>query len=433
MEHWLTEVERDEVIRRLILWGLVKWDNARKLPLKSGGTTDVYVMLRNMRNVPESQKYLGWLYANPIGRLRADRFIEVPTAVSGLASQISTQLNIPYVTVRDQPKIGRVAAENYIGEFQRGEVVPIVDDVITDGASKIIPYNIAKCYDVHQSAPVVVLCDRQQGWRKKFIELGIECDVWSAMTLHHIRRYLIEHSFMERCAKEVEEKNPLIIALDNRDWEEGVLSVVDPLRTSGCILKVNDLIFNEGIKNLVSDLQVYGRVMVDLKSHDIPHTVANIMKHLLPCPPWAVTVHASGSKDMVSAAVKTLAQTSTKVLAITVLTSFDEATCEEVYHRLPPEQVEVLAQIACDAGAHGFVCSPEEVNMLKKKYPQMICVTPGIRSAGSNVGDQKRIATPQGALDQGSDYLVMGRQILGAADPVQEVQRLLQEEIRPFA
>lgn len=428
MEHWLTNGEREEVIEKMLLWGLIKWDNARKLPLKKGGMTDVYVMLRDMRNHPEAQKFFGRIYSNPIMRLNAQRFIEVPTAVSGLASQISTSVNIPYITVRDNPKKGRVAAADYIGEFRRGEIVPIIDDVITDGASKIVPYNVAKRFGVRQNVPIIVLVDRQQGWREKFLELGIESDVWSAMTLHHIRRYLIENNLMERCNPLIEENNPLIVAYDNRSWDE-ILPFIDSLRTTGCIIKVNDLLFNRGIEDLIPNLQVYGRVMADLKSHDIPKTVANIMKHLLPCPPWAVTVHASGAGEMIRAATKTLSNTPTKVLAVTVLTSIDPVTCDEVYRRRPIKQVEKLAQIAHEAGAHGFVCSPQEVSMLKRDYPRMICVTPGIRSVDQETHDQKRVDTPQKALEQGSDYLVMGRQILGNPNPVAEVERLLHEEI----
>lgn len=428
MEHWLTNAEQEEVIEKMLEWRLIKWDNARKLPLKKGGMTDVYVMLRDMRNYPKAQKFFGHIYSNPIMRLRAQRFIEVPTAVSGLASQISTCANIPYVTVRDNPKKGRVAAADYIGEFRRGEIVPIIDDVITDGASKIVPYNVAKRFGVGRNVKIVVLVDRQQGWREKFLELGIESDVWSAMTLHRIRRHLIENALMERCDPSVEEGNPLIVAYDDRDWDS-ILPFIDSLRTTGCIIKVNDLLFNKGIESLIPNLQVYGRVMADLKSHDISQTVANIMKHLLPCPPWAVTVHASGAGEMIKAAVKTLSGTVTKVLAVTVLTSIDPATCEEVYRRRPIKQVEKLARIACDAGAHGFVCSPQEVGMLKRDYPRMTCVTPGIRSIDQETHDQKRVDTPQRAREQGSDYLVMGRQILGALDPVAEVERLLREEI----
>ena len=128
-------------------------------------------------------------------------------------------------------------------------------------------------------------------------------------------------------------------------------------------------------------------------------------------------------------AVATLEGTTTKVLAVTVPTSFDEKTCEEVYTCLPKEQVLKLAAIAYRAGVHGFVCSPLEVKELKKLYPDKIFVTPGVRSPGADHGDQQRVDTPKGAMDEGANKIVMGRQILDAPDPVAEAKRVLKDEL----
>lgn len=169
--------------------------------------------------------------------------------------------------------------------------------------------------------------------------------------------------------------------------------------------------------------------MADLKCHDIPRTVRNTCRRLAKTPPWAVTVHSSGGGEMVRAAVEALAGTPTKVLAITVLTSIDDATGEEIFTRLPSDQVKVLAGIADDAGAHGLVCSPLEVMELRCQYPEMVLVTPGVRSVGAGRDDQKRVDTPVSAMKGGADYLVMGSQIFGAEDPVAEVNRILREEL----
>ena len=134
---------------------------------------------------------------------------------------------------------------------------------------------------------------------------GVNIDVWSGMTLHHVRRFLIENGLMERCDLIVEKKNPLIVALDGNSWET-ILPFLDQIRTTGCILKVNDLLLWEGIKSLIPYLQVYGRGMADLKGHDISNTLENISRHLLPNPPWAVTVHGSGSEEMIKATVNIL-------------------------------------------------------------------------------------------------------------------------------
>jgi orotidine-5'-phosphate decarboxylase len=431
MGYWLTPWERERVIKGLIKYGLLKWDNGRSLPLKSGGKTDIYINLRDARKNPKALDFVSAQYVNPITRLNPSRFIEVPDSVSCFAPLISVKTGIPYITIREQAKTGRVAKASTIGETGSfGESLCMVDDVVTDGASKIIP-NKECLRMLPEEITLVVLVDRQQGWQEKFKEEGISMPVWAGMTLHDVRRYLIENGIMERCDRALEAENPLIIGLDGKSWDE-ILPYIDVLRTSGCILKVNDLLMNKGIENLIPDLQVYGRVMADLKENDIPNTVKNITKHLLPYPPWAVTVHANGSEEMVRAAVKNLEGTATKVLAVTVLTSIDPKTCKEIYTRLPREQVRALARIGYRAGAHGFVCSAEEVAELKKDYPKAVFVVPGTRSEGVDKGDQKRSGTPAKAMEDGADYLVMARQILDAPNPVAEVMRVLKEELGRF-
>jgi orotidine-5'-phosphate decarboxylase len=118
------------------------------------------------------------------------------------------------------------------------------------------------------------------------------------------------------------------------------------------------------------------------------------------------------------------------VLAVTLLTSFDEHSCEEIYTRQPWEQVQALARIAKRGGADGFVCSAEEAQELKRLYPGMIVVTPGIRSEGVDTGEQARVKTPRGAIDAGADYLVMGRQIYESPNPVTEINRIYKEELK---
>lgn len=425
---WLTPEERYTVIEGLISYGLIKWDNDRKLKLKSGGNTDIYINLRDARNNPKASAFVARIFANALFRLNIECFAEIPDAVTPFSSRISEYINVPYITIRKEEKAGRNADAKIIGETKPGMRVAIYDDVITNGASKLGPYQTCLSKDL-RILPAIVLVDRQQGWKQKFVELGINMDVWPGMTLHDVRRHLIENGYMERCDIDLEEKNPLIIAYDGKPWEE-MLPLMDTLRTSGCIVKANDLLFNLGIENLIPALQVYGRVMADLKSHDISNTVGNIMKHLLPHPPWAVTVHASGSKEMMQAAVKILKDTPTKVLAVTVLTSIDPKTCEDIFIRRPLEQVLALARIAYRAGAHGLVCSPEELPELRPLYPNMLLVTPSLRSPGVDEGDQKRVSTYTKAKERGADYFVGGRQFLEASDPVAEIRRVLTEELK---
>lgn len=425
---WLDPAEKKEVVDALIRWNLLRFSNKRDLPLKSGGTTDIYINLRDARNNPEAIRYIAQLFEIPLRRLPIRRFVEVPDSVSCFAGPISIATGLPYITVREQAKEGRVAKATMIGEARYGERVAILDDVVTNGASKIAAWR--ECVRAGlKPENLVVLVDREQGWQKKFAEENIRMNVWPGMTLHDVRRHLVSTlGMMERCDPALEAKNPIIVALDGKSWSE-ILPVIDQLRPTGCILKVNDLLLNKGIEWILSNLSVYGRVMADLKGHDIRSTLENIARHLLKNPPWAVTVHGSGGEDMIKGVVEVLKGTPTKVLVVTVLTSFDPVTCDEIYSRMPQDEVRVLAKIAKRAGAHGLVSSPEEVGMLRDLCPGMELVTPGVRSAGVATHDQKRTDTPAGAIERGANKIVMGRQLFGAPNPVLEVHRVLTEEL----
>ena len=422
---WLYPEEQQQVVLRLLELGLLKFDNDRKLPLKKGGWTDLYMNLRDARNNPEATEYLARLFRIPLQRLDCKIFAEIPSALSGVGGHLSVLLGVPYLTFREEAKPGRVAQATVIGRVQKGATFHFLEDVIKDGASKIKPYHEAIRLGL-QPLSLVVLVDRQQGWPAVFEREGIHLPVWSGMTLHDVRRELINSGAMQRCDPKVEADNRLIVALDGRSWKES-LPLIDPLRTAGCIWKVNDFAFAEGSTRLIPELSVYGRAMLDFKLHDIPDTVERVCRRLQSCPPWAVTVHASGTGAMVQAARRGLGNAPTLVFAVTVLTSLDETACKEVYVRRPLTQVKALARIAFDAGADGLVCSPEEVQQLKRLYPDKIFVTPGVRPAGSDPDDQKRISTPRVARERGADFLVVGRPITAAKDPVQAVQAILAE------
>jgi len=428
--YWLSAWEKREALEALLYFNILKWSNKRNLPLKSGSQTDIYVNLRQARDTPEAMRFFAQLFSHPLKRLRVDRVAEIPQAVTCFSGLISSDINKPLVTIRDQAKQGRATDANLIGDIRPGELIGLFDDVITDGQSKLSGYQTI-CQ--RGARPVLVVAvDRQQGWRETFKALNVNMPVWSGMTLHDIRAFLIEKGIMERCPEEVELANNIIIALDGKPWSE-ILPIVDELRTTGVILKVNDLLFDMGIENLVPMLSVYGRVMVDLKSHDIPNTVLNVCRRLAKYEPWACTVHASGGLEMIQAAKRGLAGKMTKVLAVTVLTSINEKRSEAIYRRNPRTTVKDLAHMAWNdgAGADGFVCSPQEVSMLRKLFPQALIVTPGVRSPGAARGDQARVDTPAHAISAGANYIVGGRQFFAAPNPVTEVRRVQQEEIDP--
>lgn len=175
-------------------------------------------------------------------------------------------------------------------------------------------------------------------------------------------------------------------------------------------------------------------LFLDLKLHDIPNTVAGAVRAVVPCEADFLTLHASGGQEMMKAAVDAAREESSKtgyrapkILGVTVLTSFDEAALIAVGQETPVEkQVVRLAQQARQAGLAGLVCSPKEIEILRKELGQdMLLVVPGIRPSGAEIGDQKRVMTPRQASDAGADWLVIGRPITEASDPAQAAREIL--------
>ncbi len=163
-------------------------------------------------------------------------------------------------------------------------------------------------------------------------------------------------------------------------------------------------------------------IFLDLKLHDIPNTVAKAVEALAPLSPAILTVHAAGGREMLAAAKKA-APPSTKVVAVTVLTSLDQGDLRDVgVEASPADQVTRLARLAQESGVDGIVCSGAEVAHARAAWPDGFFVVPGVRPAGSDVGDQKRVVTPREALDDGASVLVIGRPISGAPDPAQAIR-----------
>ncbi len=163
-------------------------------------------------------------------------------------------------------------------------------------------------------------------------------------------------------------------------------------------------------------------VFLDLKLHDIPNTVAKSVAALAPLAPAILTVHATGGHEMLRAA-KQAAPPGTRVVAVTLLTSLDQADLGDLGMTWSPkDQVTRLARLARDAGVDGIVCSGEEVADAKAAWPHGFFVVPGIRPAGADIGDQKRVVTPQRALQDGASVLVIGRPITAAPDPADAIR-----------
>ena len=172
-------------------------------------------------------------------------------------------------------------------------------------------------------------------------------------------------------------------------------------------------------------------VFLDLKLHDIPNTVAGAVRSAATLGARMITLHAAGGPAMLAAARSALdgVADAPELLAVTVLTSMDSDQMSAVgVDRTAGLQVELLARVGVDAGIRGFVCSPKEVASLRALTgPEGVLVIPGIRPAGAELGDQKRIATPAEALRQGASYLVVGRPITAAPNPAEAAEAILNE------
>jgi orotidine-5'-phosphate decarboxylase len=209
----------------------------------------------------------------------------------------------------------------------------------------------------------------------------------------------------------------MIVALDVPDMA-AARNVVNTLGDSATFYKIGYQLAYAGGLALVGDLVRNGKkVFVDLKLHDIGNTVASGVTSLAKLGATFLTVHAY--PQTMKAAVEAAKGSDLQILAVTVLTSYDNADLEEAGYRLGvTELVEKRARQAQAIGVDGLVCSAEEAAHLRSIVdPAMRLVTPGIRPAGSEAGDQKRIMTPARAIAAGADYLVVGRPIIAAADP----------------
>ena len=215
-----------------------------------------------------------------------------------------------------------------------------------------------------------------------------------------------------------QDKAPIAVALDAPDvetaarWAQAVTPYVS-------VVKVGLELFCRTGPSVVETVRGGSGVdlFLDLKLHDIPNTVAGAARSVARLKPKYLTVHATGGADMVRAAVE--AAPDVTIAAVTVLTSLDEGSLEQIGLAGPAsDAVRRLAALAVGAGAGALVCSPQEVALVRAEVgPGVVLITPGVRPAGSDAQDQARVSTPEQALKDGADLLVIGRPITGAADP----------------
>jgi orotidine-5'-phosphate decarboxylase len=223
-------------------------------------------------------------------------------------------------------------------------------------------------------------------------------------------------------------KSPVLVALDYPD-EASVLELVAQLSPRLCRLKVGKELFTRCGPALIETLQDKGfDIFLDLKYHDIPNTVAGAVRAAAELGVWMVNVHAGGGRRMMEAAAEALQSYSQrpKLIAVTVLTSMSDADLVELGYTDSVEQrVKRLAALAQDSGMDGVVCSAQEASSLRRERGEAFClVTPGIRLAGDASGDQRRVVTPVDAMANGSNYLVIGRSITAADNPLEALAQV---------
>ena len=223
--------------------------------------------------------------------------------------------------------------------------------------------------------------------------------------------------------------SPIIVALDMDP--KSALELVNELDPNDCKVKVGSQLFTSGGPEIIKKLKDSGfDIFLDLKFHDIPNTVKKAIEASIELGVWMLNVHALGSKEMLRTASQVIKQSSIKpfLIGVTVLTSLDDKSLKLVgFNKFVDDQVLLLAELCKQEGLDGVVCSPKEVGILRKKLGNdFLLVTPGIRSNEMNKRDQKRTSSVELALQNGANYVVIGREITLDADPKGKLRQILE-------
>ncbi len=206
----------------------------------------------------------------------------------------------------------------------------------------------------------------------------------------------------------------IIVAIDEINFKKAS-DIIDNLDSDKCMLKIGSVAFNSIGDEIIFYAAKKGfDIFLDLKLHDIPNTVKKSIEGLISYPIKMLTIHISGGKEMMNAAMEAVSGKDIKIFGVTALTSLNDEDTSEIFQRTTAEQVSVMLDLAESSGIDGVVCSPHELKLVSKKQ-SLMSITPGIRMNDSN-DDQKRVMTPKEAIDLGADYLVIGRPITKSVD-----------------
>ncbi len=218
----------------------------------------------------------------------------------------------------------------------------------------------------------------------------------------------------------------IIVAIDETNFERAS-EVIESLDPKKCMVKIGSVAFNAiGHKIIRFAAEKGFEIFLDLKLHDIPNTVKKSIKGLSSLPIKMLTIHTSGGKDMMKAAIEAASGTQIKVFGVTALTSLNNDDTNQIFQRSTSEQVNAMLDLAEEAGIDGVVCSPHELELVSKR--NLLSITPGIRLQESN-DDQKRVMTPREATNLGADYLVIGRPITASKDIKKSLNEIYQSLI----
>ena len=218
----------------------------------------------------------------------------------------------------------------------------------------------------------------------------------------------------------------IIVAIDETAFDRAS-EIIDCLDSKKCMVKIGSVAFNSmGHKIIRLAAEKGFEIFLDLKLHDIPNTVKKSIKGLSSLPIKMLTIHTSGGKDMIKAAMEAASGTQIKVFGVTALTSLNNDETNQKFQRSTSDQVNAMLDLAEEAGIDGVVCSPHELELVSKR--NLLSITPGIRLQESN-DDQKRVMTPREATDLGADYLVIGRPITASKDIKKALNEIYQSLI----
>ena len=206
----------------------------------------------------------------------------------------------------------------------------------------------------------------------------------------------------------------IIVAVDEIDFSKAS-EVIDNLDPKKCMVKIGSVSFNSIGHEIIYYAAKKGfDIFLDLKLHDIPNTVKKSIEGLTSLPISMLTIHTSGGKDMMQAAMQAVSNSKIKIFGVTALTSLSDQDTVNIFRRSSSDQVNAMLDLAESVGIDGVVCSPHELKLVSLRK-SLLSITPGIRVQDSN-DDQKRVMTPKEAIDLGSDFLVIGRPITSSSN-----------------